>query len=243
MQTKKAKPYCPVRTCKYKVLYERGIMNELRNNRYGKLVVIEFSHKIKRNKGSYRYFWLCKCDCGNFVVVNGDKLISGHTKSCGCLVKEKTRQMHSSHNLSKTRLYKIYHGILKRCENKNSTSFKNYGKKNIKVCKEWKDDFIAFYNWAINNGYQDKLTIDRINVRGNYEPSNCRWATAEIQQNNRSNNLHLTHKNKTLTLAEWCKELNLNYFTVQQRLNKLNWSVSRALNTPTQKGYIKNEYR
>ena len=218
-------------------------MKDLSNKRFGKLTVLKFAYSKKRNTRGYRHFWECKCDCGNITIVDGEKLLYNHTHSCGCLVKEKAKTLNNSHNLSNTRLYKLYFDIKKRCYNSNHRNYKNYGARGIRLCKEWEDDFLSFYNWAINNGYKDNLTIDRIDVNGNYEPSNCRWVNQEIQQNNRRSNFLITYKNETHTLSEWCKKLNLNYFTVQQRFNKLNWSVEDAFTTPTTKGFIKNEYK
>ena len=116
-----------------------------------------------------------------------------------------------------------------RCYNPSSTSYKNYGARGITVDAVWEHDFIAFKNWAIENGYSDELTIDRIDVDGNYEPSNCRWATYEQQANNKRNNHLITYNNETHTIAEWSRITGIKYDTIERRINRSKWSVEKAL--------------
>lgn len=196
---------------------------DLTNKRFGKLLVVENTNK-KRNK---KTIWLCKCDCGNYKEVQVDNLTSGHTKSCGCLNGKGYK-----HNLKNTRLYYIWSCMKQRCYNENHKQYKDYGQRGIKICNEW-HEFINFYNWAINNDYQDNLTIDRINNNGNYEPDNCRWVNMKIQSNNRRSNHIIEYKNETHTLKEWCDILKLNYKTIQTRINSLKWNVEKAFETPT----------
>lgn len=132
--------------------------------------------------------WICECDCGNKLSVNGSKLRNGRIKSCGCLRRESP----ITHNMSHTRLYGIWHGMRERCRNINKEYYDRYGGRGVSVCEEWENNFQAFYDWAIVNGYSDKLSIDRIDNDGNYEPNNCRWTTQSIQCQNqgiKSNNL------------------------------------------------------
>lgn len=120
-------------------------------------------------------------------------------------------------NKCRTRLYRIFDHMKQRCYNKNNNRYKHYGGRGIVVCDEWNSDFDVFYNWAYENGYDDTLTIDRIDVNGNYEPSNCRWITNLEQQNNKRNNVLLTYNGKTQTMAQWARELNINRYTVIKR--------------------------
>lgn len=156
---------------------------------------------------------MSQCECGN--------LTSWRTRSCGC--------SHKKHDKTNTRLYRIWIRMKLRCYNEKHLYYKYYGERNIKVCDEWLDDFQAFYDWAINNGYNDNLTIDRIDVNGNYEPSNCRWATVKQQNRNKRNNVNYTINGEIHCLKEWCEILGLKYDNVWARINKHHWSIERAL--------------
>lgn len=151
--------------------------------RFGRLTVIAEAPERKCGQSC----WVCQCDCGNITApILGSNLRRGHTKSCGCL---KTK--HGKYN---SRLYAVWHGMKKRCYCKTDHAFKNYGGRGIKVFDEWKESFSEFEKWAFSNGYdetakQGKCTLDRIDVNGNYEPSNCRWVDMKAQQNNRRNNV------------------------------------------------------
>lgn len=159
-------------------------INDLTEKRFGKLKVIKY---YKSNKNG-RALWLCQCDCGNIKVVLGNSLLNKSTLSCGCYNKERSKELHSKHNMSNSKLYKVWQGMKTRCYNKKFMYYKNYGGRGIKMCNEWLNNFETFYIWAIKNGYKEGLTIDRINNDGNYEPINCRWTTrAEQNRNTRRN--------------------------------------------------------
>lgn len=179
---------------------------DLTGRRFGKLTVIErLERKSEKNR------WLCKCDCGKYATPTTYRLTHGQT-SCGC---DKT--IYATHGMSKTRLYKTWLGMKKRCDNPNERCYERYGEKGVKVCEEWHDDFSAFAEWALSHGYADDLTIDRIDNSKGYSPDNCRWVTRDEQSRNRSSNILLTHNGKTMILAEWCRELGFDRWFVTQR--------------------------
>lgn len=137
------------------------------------------------------------------------------------------------HGESKTRLFKIWCGMHERCERQKHNHYMDYGGRGIKVCEEWKE-YIPFAKWARENGYTDKLSIDRINVNGDYEPSNCRWVTDKEQQNNKRNNRMIEYKGKRYTLTQLAEMIGINKTTLRERLN-LGWSVDKAVETPIRK--------
>lgn len=148
------------------------------------------------------------------------------------------------HGFRRTRLYKCWIDMKQRCSNPNRKDFKHYGERGIGVCEEWKNDFMCFHDWAMKNGYKDALTIDRINVNGNYEPSNCRWVDNMTQRNNRRNNVLLTYRGETHTVAEWSRITGLKEWTISNRI-KYGWDDDRILGTPCRehKDYRKGNKR
>ena len=200
--------------------------------KFGKLTVI----KRVENDKHYHKKWLCKCDCGNYKEVLQSCLLSGSTKSCGCLRLEinKTLKRNKKHGLSNTRLHKTWRGILDRITNPKNKQYSYYGGRGISICDEWKNDFKAFYDWAMSNGYADNLTIDRIDNNGNYEPSNCRWATYKIQNRNKNNIKKVEYKGKIYCASELAEKYNIKNFTFLNRLRK-GWTIDKAINTKVKK--------
>lgn len=153
----------------------RGI--DLTDQKFGLLKCIKRVEDHIEPNGRKIRMWLCECECGRCVTVNTGNLRSGHITSCGCKRVDVARKKATKHGQRKSRLYQIFATMKKRCYVPTSINFSNYGGRGIKICEEWLNDFQAFYDWAMANGYADNLTIDRINNDGNYEPSNCQWIT------------------------------------------------------------------
>lgn len=210
-------------------VYMRGKVENLTGKKFGRLTVI-----IRTKSKNKRAMWLCKCNCGNEKIVSSADLLKGCVKSCGCLAKEIRQKGQPKHNLYHTRIYKIWSSMKNRCYLKSHIAYKNYGGRGIKVCDEWKNDVVEFYNWAINNGYKDNLSIDRINNELNYCPENCRWATSLQQQNNTRNNLKYVYNGEILTLAEISRKYNINYSTLFNRIKK-NPDIKLAIEKPIDK--------
>lgn len=197
---------------------------DLTGQKFGRLTVIERTVSTNKNVK-----WLC--ECGNEVSVFGIDLKSGKTQSCGCIHSEQLAERNYKHGLSDTRQMRIWRGIKDRCYNIKNEAYPDYGGRGIIVCNEWLNDFQTFYDWAMQNGYADNLTIDRIDVNGNYEPCNCRWATRKEQNNNTRSNRYITFNGETHTMAEWAKIKSISYGALRQRLYR-GWNIEKALNTP-----------
>lgn len=191
---------------------------DLTNKRFGRLTVIKRSEDHVAPCGSKQIMWHCVCDCGNEIETSTGSLRSGNTKSCGCLQKDIASEKFKKHGLSGTRLYRIWVHIKDRCYNKENDSYINYGARGITVCDEWKNDFESFRDWALENGYSDELSIDRIDVDIGYCPDNCKWSTVYEQSRNKRCNNYFTHNGKTLCLTDWANELGISYSTLYSRL-------------------------
>lgn len=194
---------------------------------YGRLFVAEELDYRIRQGISYR----CECECGNnnYLVQGGD-LRSGKVHSCGCLKSEIRIKENTTHGMKGSRLYGIYYAMISRVNNPNASHYERYGGRGITITQEWIGDngFVNFMNWSNDNGYSDELTIDRINNDGNYEPSNCRWVTNEVQANNKSTNRLYTLNGETLNISQWSKKYNVNYDNLINRLNRGS-SIEKAL--------------
>lgn len=186
---------------------------DLTGKRFGRLTVVQYDHDdIHRNS-----YWLCECDCGNRTIVTRGGLTSGNTTSCGCYQIEGIRERATTHGMSRTRLYKIWREMRTRCENENSTSYHRYGGRGIGVCDDW-SDFENFRNWALDNGYEHDLTIDRVDNDADYSQSNCRWVDMKTQGNNRSTNHIVEYNGISHTIMEWTRILGVKYNTLRQRI-------------------------
>lgn len=210
-------------------------------NRYGRWRVLEKAESYREPSGHLRHVWLCECECGVKRNVKGASLLSGRSLSCGCILREKNVSRMSTHGMYGTRIYKIWEGMKSRCDNPNNSRYKNYGGRGITYCKEW-EDFCNFEEWALSNGYEDNLTLDRIDVNGNYEPDNCRWITNKEQQNNKRDNIYIPYKGVTKTLAEWSEITGKSYACLTYRY-KAGWSAERIIETPIDKKHWSKKRR
>lgn len=197
--------------------------------KYGKLKPIKVVGISKDNKK----LWECKCDCGKITITRSTFIKSGRTKSCGCLEDENRKNMGKrtkTHGMSKTQEYRTWCGIKRRCYDKNNETYCYYGARGITICDRWLEKFENFYQ-DMGNIPDKEYSLDRINVNGNYEKENCRWATREEQGNNRRNNRKLTCRGKTMTITQWGKLLCIGGSLIHKRLLR-NWSIEEAIFTP-----------
>lgn len=200
----------------------------LKGKKFGKLTVVENSI-LRKNK---KIYIKVICDCGEEYYIAKSPLVTGKITHC-----KKCRNSNKiTHNMSKTRLYQTWKNMKARCYYKKYVDFPNYGGRSIKVCEEWLNDFVDFKNWAIANGYNDKLTIDRINVNGEYSPNNCRWISSKNQNYNKRNTIYVKYKKSKVGLAELCASLNKDVKVVRSRLNR-GYDLDKALNKQIEKHY------
>lgn len=206
---------------------------DITGQKIGRLTVLyRTEDKLYGKNNRKTVMWHCVCECGNEIDVASQSLKRGLTKSCGCLNLETIKRRdikHKIHGENKSRLYECWHAMKKRCLNKHSAKYINYGGRGITICEEWKNDYVSFSVWAKQNGYNDSLTLDRIDVNGNYCPENCRWADRKTQQRNKRNNRNITFNGETHTLIEWSEITGINQSTISGRLDKYGWSVEKAL--------------
>lgn len=219
----------------------KSLVADLKGRRFGRLTVLEFSHLSDDRKRTY---WKCKCDCGNEIITRADGIKSGHTNSCGCYNKDilQNAGWNITHGLSHSRVYGIWRNMKARCYNDKSISYEYYGKKGITVCDEWlgKGGFKNFYDWSMENGYRDDLTIDRKDNDKGYSPDNCRWVAYKEQANNKSTNVCIEYNGETNTISEWADKCGLEYSCLLYRLHS-GWDIEKALTTPSRKRTKNNE--
>ena len=191
--------------------------------RFGRLTA------ISELRGNHGYQWLCRCDCGRETVSYLAKLRSGHTQSCGCLGLEHAKRMNRTHGMRHTPEYNSWVMMRNRCSNPTDKSFPRYGGRGIKVCDRWKQSFESFFEDM--GSRPSGMSIDRIDVNGNYEPSNCRWATAHEQARNMRRNVFIEHMGERKVLGDWCREYGVPFPRVRARLIR-GMSIGAALTTP-----------
>lgn len=189
--------------------------DDLIGKKFGRLTVLENTKKVDKDN---RTIYKCQCDCGNIVEIIGKRIKSGETKSCGCAQRESVIKRNYKHGLSDTRICSIWRDIRRRCNDKTRERYyKHYGARGIKVCDEWDnpdDGFMNFYNWSMANGYKDDLTIERIDVNGNYCPENCKWIPLKEQAWNKTTTI------KTIDgypVAKWAFEHGLDVRKVKNQ--------------------------
>lgn len=202
-----------------------GIYIDLTGRVFGRLKVL---HRAENYKG--RVAFVCSCVCGNTVVVTSHALVTGNTSSCGCIHSEQLIQRNTKHNQRHTRLYGIWLGMKERCHS-SKPRYKAWHGRGIKVCAEWESDFISFKDWAETNGYKDGLTIDRIDVNGDYCPANCRWISKQAQAWNRTGTRYFEYKGEKKCLSEWAECKGISKAALRSRVYNLGWSIERALET------------
>ena len=203
--------------------------------KFGRLRVVEYIGPDSRGRSVMR----CTCDCGNQKNAHIGALRSGDAKSCGCITRENNATRAAKHNSSYTKLYKVWRHIKDRCFNENTENYKHYGGRGITMCSEWKDSFIAFQEWALTAGYKEGMSIDRINVDGDYSPDNCRWTTSLEQARNKRNSWRITINGENKHATEWCAIYNVSYGAAYSRKRK-GWDDISCVTIPTQK---RTEYK
>ena len=204
---------------------------DITGQKFNHLTVVELESNLNQ-----KAIWKCQCDCGNFKNVNGKDLKSGHTKSCGCLQKKTKIVRSKNQRIAKNqdRLKQEWYSMKNRCLS-TYHGHKGYYDRGITVCQEWIESYSNFKNWALANGYNDNLTLDRINNNKGYSPQNCRWATQKEQANNKTTNVFITYNGKTQTMKQWCDELELSYGTIRAR--RRNGKEGADLFAPVKKKY------
>lgn len=205
--------------------------DDLTGKRFGQLTVVSLNTEEHKDK---RRYWNCRCDCGNERVVLTAFLNNGATTRCKlCCKKEKSenaiRMSKDKHGMVKTHSWKTWRRIRQRCYYPKINGYANYGGRGISVCDEWNNCFESFRDWAFENGYKEGLSIDRIDVNGNYEPSNCRWVSIKEQANNKRNSHVLEFNGQRHTISEWAETTGINKNTIRSRIEKYGWIVERAL--------------
>jgi len=201
------------------ITFDNRSITDYAGQKFNYLTVIKYHGKGKNNDS----LWECVCDCGAKRIITSSSFSNGRTKSCGC-----KHRLRTTHDMSKTKIYKIWVGIIQRCNNPNSQAYDHYGKRGISVSREW----LSFENFYKDMGDCAKgMSIDRIDNNGNYCKENCKWSTMKEQSNNTRHNHFVTYNGKTQTLSQWAEEIGIPKHVLYIRLGKLKWPVEKALTT------------
>lgn len=202
--------------------------SDLEGKKFNRLTVVQRIGLDKYNC----VIWRCRCDCGNELYLSSNKIVNGYTKSCGCLAKEiSSRQViekNTKHGLAKHPLYATWKNIRQRCSNPNNTHYKSYGGRGIAVAKEW-GEFKPFYDWAISNGWEKGLSIERIDNNGDYCPANCCFIPLNHQNRNKQNTVKITYDGQTRPLFVWCQMYGLRFKTCYNRLRNYGWNNPKEI--------------
>lgn len=190
-------------------------LKDLTNARFGRLTVIRIDAPHRTDGGRRIIQWLCRCECGRTTVVAGNRLRSGETKSCGCLVKEGGAHLRT-HGLSKRPVYRVWTAMINRCYRASATAYPYYGGRGIKVCQRWRHSFEAFY--ADMGERPDGCSIERRDGNGNYSPENCHWATRIEQANNKRSNVRVEINGERLTIMEAARRYKIPHWTLRRRV-------------------------
>lgn len=200
---------------------------DLTGMKFGRWTVAKrVESKIINGRKNHRRY-LCICECGTEKILPAYSLKHGLSKSCGCLRKDNL----TTHNMSNTRLFEIWSEIKYRCKNNTHETYKTYEKKGIKMCQEWESDFMNFYRWAVENGYVDDLTIDRIDNNKGYYPENCRWVTNKVQMNNQDRSVRILYKNEWLPISKVAELEKKPYMTIYSRIRRGRYPKRRLYET------------
>lgn len=204
----------------------KGPRKLLDGQRFDRLIVLSLQGRDKRGA----YLWLCQCDCGNTTCATTGRLNFGHTRSCGCLQRERASQAKFKHGLSNSRLQIVWSGMKARCYYPPHKQFSDYGGRGITVCERWRNSFVNFF--ADMGECPKGMSIERIDNNGNYEPGNCRWATQREQCANTRRTRNLTFRGETMCVSAWARRLGFpRPCAIISRLNN-NWPIDKALTTP-----------
>lgn len=211
--------------------YSREIFRKVMPKRkYNRLTIIKEVEPEERKDGrGFRKKVLCRCDCGVEKILHLSSVKAGNVKSCGCL--RFGRKNAQTHGLGSHPLNSRWQTIKQRCYNVNHKEWRRYGGRGITMCKEWRDDFVAFYDWCLTNGYEQHLSIDRKNNDKGYTPENCRFVDGSTNSNNTRSNHLVLYRGEVLTVMELCKKLGIEdrYSTVRQRIKKYGYSIEDAV--------------